>query len=172
MYRVSTKYLINMARGKFQKFKQGTFYPKNKEKCFNDSGDVVYRSMLELRFMMVCDVNSHIVKWASEKIVVPYFNTGKQRMARYFVDFFIELEDGKKYIVEIKPAKEVEVIRDPELLAKRMAKSKAKKSTLLTEAFMATQNREKWLAAKEWAADHNMEFIVMTEKDIETMLKK
>lgn len=127
---------------KYKKFKQGNYFPKNMEKCLNEKGDIVFRSKLERDFMMICDTNSNVVKWASEKVIIPYFNSGKKRMARYFVDFFIELKDGRRFLIEIKPFKESQVIADPSLLAKRMAKSKAKQSTLLIESFNATQNRE------------------------------
>lgn len=160
---------------KYKQFKQGNFYPRHMEKCLNEKGDIVYRSKLERDFMVVCDNNPNVVKWASEKVVVPYFNSGKNRMARYFVDFFIELSDGRRFIIEVKPFKEAQVISDPSLLAKRMAKSKAKATTLMIEAFNATQNKEKWEAAKKWAKDHTtpqhpMAFMVITEKDIKKII--
>lgn len=157
---------------KYKQFKQGNFYPRNIEKCLNDKNDVVYRSKLERDFMICLDSNSNVARWASEKVIVPYYNSGKGRDARYFVDFFLELTDGRRFLIEIKPFKETQVISDPTLLAKRMKKSKAKKSTLLIEAFNATQNREKWEAAKKYAQEHStvqhpMIFMVITEKDIE-----
>lgn len=159
---------------KYKKFKQGPFYPKYPEKCLNKPGEVVYRSKLELDFMMMCERNPNVFKWASEKIVVPYYNSGKGRDARYFVDFFVELTDGRRFLFEVKPYKEASVIRDPSLLAKRMAKSKAKKSTLLIEAFNATQNREKWEAAISYARKyttdaHPLVFMVITERDLDTI---
>lgn len=160
---------------KYKKFKQGPYNPRYPEKCMNKPGEIVYRSKLELDFMMLCEKNESVVRWASEKIVIPYFNSGKNRTARYFVDFYMELADGRRFLIEIKPFKEAEVIRDPSLLAKRMAKSKAKKSTLVVEAFNARQNHEKWEAAMAYAKKYSttknpLVFMVITEKDLNTIM--
>lgn len=159
---------------KYKKFKQGPYNPRFPEKCLNKPGEIVFRSKLEWDFMQMCERNTSIVKWASEKVVIPYYNSGKGRPARYFVDFFVELADGRRFLFEVKPFKEASVIKDPSLLAKRMARSKAKPSTLLVEAFNATQNREKWEAAiayaKKYTTPQNpLTFMVITERDLESI---
>ena len=52
------------------KYRQGVFWPKNKEKFIGTKA--IFRSGLELKFMRFCDGNPNVVKWSSESVVVPY----------------------------------------------------------------------------------------------------
>jgi hypothetical protein len=64
----------------------------------------------------------------------------------------------KKYLVEIKPEKQTQ---KPDF-----TNSKCRKSTILYEQMTYVTNCAKWEAAKFFAKTHDMQFIILTEKDL------
>lgn len=81
-------------------------------------------------------------------------------MRKYFIDNYVVIKEGnvtKKYLVEIKPYKQT--------LEPVPSKNK-KKSTLLYESVAWVTNCSKWDSAREYAKKHGMEFIIITEKDL------
>ena len=48
--------------------------------------------------MRYCDTNTKVIKWASEEIIIPYYNPVKKRMAKYYPDFYMEVvtKENKK----------------------------------------------------------------------------
>ena len=51
---------------------KGKYKPKNRSKYKGDPTKIIYRSLWERRFMVYCDENPSIIKWASEEVVIPY----------------------------------------------------------------------------------------------------
>lgn len=150
----------------YREFRQGIYKPVNKEKCLNKS-PIVFRSFLEARLFRILDSNPSVLKWSSEETVIPYVHpiktqeSGQKTYARYFVDVFMEMKIGdeiKRFIVEIKPFKQTE---KPEV------NNRKKPSTILYENAMYSINMAKWTAAKAWAKKKNMEFMIITEKNID-----
>ena len=78
----------------------------------------------------------------------------------YFPDFYMKLKESngivKKYIVEIKPLKQCSPPQKP----KRQTKG------YLREAFEYAKNQSKWKRAREYCADRQWEFKVVTEKEL------
>ena len=72
---------------------KGKFRPKNPKKYKGDPTNIIYRSLLERRFMVYCDDTSAIIKWASEEIIIPYVNPITGRVHRYFPDFYIKYKN-------------------------------------------------------------------------------
>ena len=64
----------------------------------------------------------------------------------------------KKYIVEIKPEKQT---KRPDF-----TNSKCRKATMLYEQMTYITNCAKWEAARSFAKKNNIEFIILTEKDL------
>lgn len=120
---------------------------------------IVYRSLWERKFMRYCDTNAKVLKWASEEIVIPYYNPVKKRMAKYYPDFYMEVitkENNKeKILIEVKPLKETK----PPVYKRRT------KNVLIAEA-MYSQNQAKWAAAQEFCLDQGWTFKIMTEKEL------
>lgn len=142
---------------KNSKYIQGIFVPKNKDKFIGSKA--VYRSSLELRFMKFCDNNPNVLKWGSENVIIPYVSPLDNKIHRYFVDNFVKIKENniiKNYLVEIKPSKQCAA---PQTKYKR-------KSNLIYEQNMYVVNTSKWAAAKAWAKQKGMEFIILTEKDL------
>lgn len=147
---------------KFKEFKQGVFRPLNINKCLNKT-DIIYRSHLEFRFMKMCDKNPLVLEWSSESIIIPYQNPIKRTVSRYFVDAYLKLKtpDGdKKFIVEIKPERQVSA---------PVPSNRKKKSTILYENAVYAINKSKWEAAKKFAKNKGMSFLIITEKDLDSM---
>ena len=99
---------------------KGKYRPKNRQKYKGDVGEVVYRSLWELKFMKYCDTNNKILKWSSEEIIIPYKSPVDNRVHRYFPDFYVKYKDIKgkirEKVVEIKPAKQV---KEPKMQKRR-----------------------------------------------------
>ena len=53
---------------------RGLFRPTNPKKYVGNTKQIVYRSLLERRFMRYCDLNEYILYWASEELPVRYYN--------------------------------------------------------------------------------------------------
>jgi hypothetical protein len=142
---------------KNNKYRQGVFKPTNRNKFIGT--EAIYRSGLELKFMRFCDTNDNVLKWGSENIVIPYFYPLDKKYHRYYVDNFVVIREGdiiKRYLVEIKPSKQT---LPPNTKYK-------KKEHLLYEQTQYIKNQSKWQAAKEYCKNKNIEFIIITEKDL------
>ncbi len=135
----------------------GKYRPVNHRKYKGDPRAVFYRSLWELKFMKWCDNHDHILEWGSEEIVVPYRSPLDGKVHRYFVDFYAKVRNksgtAKKYLIEVKPKKQTVEPKIPQRKTKRY----------LTEVTTYITNQAKWEAAREWCADHGLEFIILTE---------
>ena len=135
---------------------KGLYRPTNPKKYVGDPNRIVYRSLLERRFMLYCDRTPEIVAWASEEIAIKYYNPLDKRVHRYFPDFIVKTDKDKKYIIEIKPFKQTQKPKVP---------SKKTKS-FMRESFEYIKNTSKWRAAKVYAEEKGYEFKIMTEKEL------
>lgn len=143
-----------------KKFHQGSYIPKNIQKYIGNIDNIIYRSGLELKFFRWADNNSNVLEWASEEIVVPYYDSLQRKNRKYFIDAYVKIKEGnivKKYLVEIKPWKQTQ---EPK------ATKNKKKSNLLYEQVAWKNNCDKWAFAKDFAKKHGMEFIIITEKEL------
>lgn len=159
----------------YREFKQGQYKPVQSSKCLNKTPPE-YRSGLELKVMKVLDKNPNVLLWSSEKVIIPYVHpiktaqSGKVELARYFVDFYIKLKINDKVaelLVEVKPHSQTLEVRKH---------GNKKPSTLLYEQTQFAINTAKWNAAKKWCEDQkrlkniDIQFIIITEKNIATIL--
>lgn len=142
---------------------KGRFSPRYPEKYKGNPTNIVYRSSWELRFMGYLDKNPNVLQWASEELFVPYKSPLDGKWHRYFPDFIVRMRDreGKTVVkmIEIKPRSQSvppEVRKDGQQITKKY----------LREVATYGINNAKWEAAKEFCADRNWEFVVLTEKDV------
>tara|TARA_R100001480_G_scaffold146068_1_gene144491 strand:- start:316 stop:645 length:330 start_codon:yes stop_codon:yes gene_type:complete len=106
--------------------------------------------------MVYCDRNDDIIYWASEELAIPYFSPIDKKVHRYFPDFIIKTSKGKRYMIEIKPAK---YLKPPK-------PGKRKTKRFFGEQVEFIRNQAKWKAASKYCDDQNMEFKVFTEKEL------
>ena len=139
---------------------KGKYYPSFPRKYKGDPTNIVYRSLWERKFMVYCDKNQNILEWASEEIAIPYRSPIDNRVHRYFPDFYMKVKETngkiKNYVIEVKPAKQT---RPP-------AKPKRQTKGYIREAYEYARNQAKWKMAKEFCADRQWEFKVVTEKEL------
>jgi len=119
---------------------KGKYTPKNPNKYDGNIKQIIYRSSWERLFMVYCDRNEQILSWSSEEIKIPY--RFEEKIRTYYPDFWVDMidKDGNRVqkIIEIKPHYQ------------RSMKV----------------NKVKWTAAIMHAKNNQMEFLVMTEKEL------
>mgnify|MGYP001433376129 FL=1 len=139
---------------------KGKYYPSFPRKYKGDPTNIIYRSLWERKFMVYCDKNQNILEWASEEIAIPYRSPIDNRVHRYFPDFYMKVKETngriKNYVIEVKPAKQTKPPKKP----KRQTKG------YIREAYEYARNQAKWKMAKEFCADRQWEFKVVTEKEL------
>lgn len=149
----------------FGNFKQGFYEIRNKEKYIGNNKPF-YRSSWELRVMNYMDLCSNVVKWSSERVIIPYKlpNTidGTGKIRRYFVDFYCEIKnnDGiiRKYLVEVKPLSQSIPPKPP--------KDKRGLRSYKTKALAFMVNHFKWEYAKKYCQNKGYDFKILTEEEI------
>lgn len=139
---------------------KGKYKLKNPQKYKGDPTNVVWRSLWERKYMKYLDLNEHILEWSSEEIAIWYKSPLDGRPHRYFPDFYVkeQMPDGKikKYLVEIKPHRQLSPPKTP----------KRKTKAYLGEAMEYAKNQSKWEYAREWCADRGYEFKILTENEL------
>ena len=138
---------------------KGRFRPNNPHKYDGNPVNIIYRSRLELRYMQYLDTNSGVIKWSSEETIVPYYDPVTRKYCRYFPDFVVTTKAGT-HMVEVKPYKETSPPTGT------MHQDGRKNRRLLKEQLTYATNQAKWEAAKEYCADRNWKFQIITEKDL------
>ncbi len=129
---------------------QGIYEVINTDK-YVGKGSPRYRSGWEHSFMRFCDLNDHILQWASEALTIPYRHplTGKSTV--YVPDFLITYRTRdntvRAELIEIKPKKQSVVE------SKMSSRDRA----------VVAVNYAKWDAATKWARRNGMTFRVITE---------
>lgn len=136
------------------KFAQGIYEVKNTEKYLGKHKPK-YRSGWEMTFMMFCDNNKNVIKWASESIRIPYRHPFTGKVTTYVPDFFVVYENkyGKVIaeVVEIKPKKQ-------SLIESKVASARDK--------MVVAVNHAKWQAANAYCKAQGFTFRVITESDL------
>ena len=135
---------------------KGIYRPTNPKKYVGNPNNIVYRSLLERRFMIYCDTNPGIVQWASEELPIRYYNPIDKKYHRYFVDFIIKTDKNKKMLIEIKPSRQITRPKPP----------KKKTRSYMRASFEFIKNQAKWKAATAYAEDNNAVFKIITEKEL------
>lgn len=128
-----------------KRYKQGFYDTYNPKKYFGKR-PIIYRSSLELKFMTWCENSSLISSWSSEpEPGIPYFDI-KGGYHNYFPDFLVQTISGQKWLIEVKPKKDIP--RD---------------SISIRTNQVHAQNALKWKAAVEYCKNRGMEFKIVTE---------
>tara|TARA_Y100001937_G_scaffold50437_1_gene70131 strand:+ start:26849 stop:27358 length:510 start_codon:yes stop_codon:yes gene_type:complete len=136
----------------------GRYIVKNKDKYKGDFNNVIYRSLWERSVFGWCDNNPKVVKWSSEEIVIPYYYDVDKKYHRYFVDMKITYDDGRTFLIEIKPEKET-----------LPPTSKRRTKQYVAEGLTYVKNMNKWEAADNYAKDRGWQFQIWTEKTLQEM---
>ena len=138
----------------------GKYKVRNKEKYVGNLQECEHRSRWELIYMKYLDSNPNVLEWGSETIIIPYYHPIDKRTRRYFVDFYVKVVTktgrAKKYIIEIKPYNQCFPPKKP----------KRQTITYKNKINAYVMNQAKWGAAKRYAEKRDLEFVVITEKEL------
>ena len=137
---------------------KGKYTVKYPSKYMGDPTTVVYRSLWERNAFRWIEENPNVKSWCSEEVVIPYVCETDKKVHRYFIDLYFITNDGKKYLIEIKPDKET-----------RPPTGQKRTKRYISEAMTYVKNQSKWKAANEFALDNGAEFQVWTEKHLERL---
>ena len=153
-----------MAKGEYYK---GQYIPENKEKCLNiqiQKQYPIFRSSYERKFFYWLDNNANVIRWGSEIIKVPYIYAVDHRKHNYYTDIYCEIVDKsgdtKKFLIEIKPSSQTIAPKKPKINNRKAVRR------YVYEMKRYIQNQNKWKAARAFANSNNMEFKIITEKDL------
>lgn len=140
---------------KSSRYKQGYIDPRSCKKLISDVkyDKIIYRSSYELKFITWLESSKKVKQWASECFYIPYiFIDGTTH--KYYPDYFIEMEDGSKMVVEIKPYNQTQKPLNENCWA----------------AKEYTKNKCKWNAAIEFCKNKGYQFKILTEHTINQLL--
>lgn len=100
------------------------------------NGPAKFRSSWEDTYMTWLDNNDDVKSYLYEGIVIGYVgNRTSNKNKHYLPDLLVEMQDGTKHLIEIKPS------------------SKVNQRT----------NQKKFVAAEIWCKDHDATFEIVTE---------
>lgn len=138
---------------------KGRYTIKKPEKYAGDPTKVIYRSLWERNAFRWCEANPKVKLWNSEDVVVPYVSSVDKSLHRYYVDLLIQMDNGKTFLVEIKPKKETAPPKKPKRKTKRY----------LNEQLTYIKNSDKWKAANQFAEHNGWKFQVWTEDTLKNL---
>ena len=137
------------------RYQQGYVNPASCKKLFpNISNDrIIYRSSYEKKFIYWCENCPQVKHWGSECIEIVYFSQLDQKTHRYYPDYLLEMVDGSKVVVEIKPYNQT--------------KPPVNENCWAAKEYV--RNMCKWKATKAWCDARGLKFKILTEKTIENL---
>lgn len=135
------------------RYQQGYVNPNACKKLFpslkNDI--IIYRSSYEKKFILWLESCPTVKYWGSECFHIPYVSKIDGMTHKYYPDYFVEMTDGTKIVVEIKPYDQThKPINESNGWARREW----------------IKNVSKWTAAQEFCKKNGLQFKILTEKTI------
>ena len=140
---------------------KGKYKIKNPNKYLGNPTNIIYRSLMERRFMEWCDSNDKCYKWSSEEVVIPYISPTDNKQHRYFPDFLIQTPKGW-FLIEVKPLTQS---RPPKKLVVENLELK-KKRRYIKSVQTWLVNEAKWKAATKVCEKKGWSFQILTEKQL------
>ena len=140
---------------------KGKFKVKNSQKYKGNPSNIIYRSLMELRFMKWCDSSEKIFQWSSEEVVIPYISPIDNKRHRYFPDFLIQTAKGW-FLIEVKP--QIESRPPKKKLVENLNLKKKRRYMKSVRTWLV--NEAKWNAAKKVCEVEGWTFEIFTEKQL------
>ena len=140
---------------------KGKYKIKNPNKYLGNPTNIIYRSLMERRFMEWCDSNDKCYKWSSEEVVIPYISPIDNKQHRYFPDFLIQTPKGW-FLIEVKPLTQS---RPPtKLVVENLELKKKRRYIKSVQTWLV--NEAKWKAATKVCEKKGWSFQILTEKQL------
>lgn len=137
------------------RYKQGYIDPASCKKLFPQlkHDKIIYRSSYEKKFIIWLEQNKLVKYWGSECFSIPYSLVIDNKIHNYYPDYFVELNNGECWVVEIKPYNQTQKpVNENCWAAKEYIK-----------------NMCKWKATKEFCDAKGYKFKVFTEHTINNL---
>ena len=141
---------------------KGKFKILNPKKYMGNPTNIIYRSLMELRFMKWCDTSEKILTWNSEEVIIPYISPIDNKRHRYFPDFLIQTEKGWT-LIEVKP--QVQTKPPKKLIMENLTLKKKRRYVNAVQTWLV--NEAKWKAAEQVCKKKGWKFQIMTEKQLQ-----
>ena len=141
---------------------KGKFKIKNPKKYKGNPTNIIYRSLMELRFMKWCDTSEKILTWNSEEVIIPYISPIDNKKHRYFPDFLRQTEKGWT-LIEVKP--QVQTKPPKKLIMENLTLKKKRRYVNAVQTWLV--NEAKWKAAEQVCKKKGWKFQIMTEKQLQ-----
>lgn len=124
---------------------------KKREKYLGNPNLIYYRSSWEYAFLQFLEESPVVTAFNSEEVCVSYFYPVDKKWHRYYIDFYVEILNKYKFLIEIKPFyQRVKPFRKKEL------------NTFI-------KNQSKWEFASTFARQKGMVFLILDEYDLKRM---
>lgn len=128
------------------------------EKYIGDPSAIVARSSWERATFFWLEKNDDVISWSSEEIVINYLSQVDKKIHRYYPDLFIEYSDGRKVIVEIKPAAQT-----------IPPKQTPNRKRYVNESITYLKNKSKWDAAISFCEKNGIIFEIWDEHHLKAL---
>lgn len=162
-----SKDIKNLKPSKTSRYKQGYFDVSKSSKYLEKHRPCIYRSSWEWKFMVWAEREDRVKKWISEPFSLEYpcLLTGKIRHYNidFVVDYSTEIGEDEKWLIEIKPSKEVKEAINFGRTLKLITSPEAKKAYTASNK-IAAKNYSKWTYAKKYCEERGYRFIIVTEQ--------
>jgi len=140
---------------------RSVYIPTQPGKCINVRiGQTVQtRSLWERQLAKWCDTSNAVKEWGLETVIIPYICGTDNKKHKYIMDFYIEFTNGKKILVEVKPAHKTKEPLKRSRITWRWQK----------ELLDYVKNMSKWKYADAYAKSRGMLFEIWSEKDLQAL---
>lgn len=150
-----THNIKSLKPSKRSRYQQGYINPESCKKLFPELKyeKIIYRSSYEKKFLVWLETNNQIKNWGSECISIKYFSALDNKYHTYYPDYFVVLENGEKWVIEIKPYNQtIKPINENQRNYKEYIK-----------------NICKWREAEKFCKANGYKFKILTEKTIDKL---
>lgn len=133
------------------------------------------KSAWEEKIFVAMDRNPYIKKWGYEPFDIYYMSPKFKRMSIYKPDIYCECDDGKgginRVLIEIKPQKFSVMPKQPSPLKANATPAQQRRYQKKMGRYYAQMeevmvNQAKWAAAKQWCIENRMNWVVLTEENV------
>lgn len=141
-----------------KRYSQGVYGVKNRQKYIGDPNEVFYLSSWEYSFFLKLDENPSVKRWCANTLKIPYIFEVDGHRHDYYLDAYVEMVTGEKFLFEIKPDKELSHPIPPK------RRNQKALSNYNNRVLTFHKNRNKWLFAANFARQNGYMFVIITER--------
>jgi len=143
-------------------YSQG-YFPINECNKYVGKGPIIYRSSWERKFCLYCESNPEVTHWSSEPVKIPYLNSLDGRQHNYFPDYYMKLNNGDEFLIEVKPSAQLKKPKAP----KRKTTKSVKSYKYAYEMYVTNMCKIKY--AEEYCKQRGWEYKIVTETFFKTL---